>query len=140
MPNDDDLAVELLGRTDHGQVAASLRAMPFLALARHVVVDGRVLLRLHRGCGYHPACLGSVVAYGTDNLDSAEPGESVWSVQIVGRCEAVEPTAAHRELFGPAPRFVDGEPYDPVYLGIEPRFSTVHSMDNALERQFRRTL
>lgn len=101
MPNDDDLAVELLGRTDHGQVAASLRAMPFLALARHVVVDGRVLLRLHRGCGYHPACLGSVVAYGTDNLDSAGPGESVWSVQIVGRCEAVEPTAAHRGSSGP---------------------------------------
>ncbi|MGW8874030.1 pyridoxamine 5'-phosphate oxidase family protein [Streptomyces mirabilis] len=140
MPNDEELAVELLGRTDHGRLAASLRAMPFLALARHVVVDGRVLLRLHRGCGYHRACLGSVVAYGTDNLTSAGPGESVWSVQIVGRCEAVEPTPSHRALFGPAPRFMDGEPFDPVHLSIEPQFSTVHSADDAMERQFRRTL
>lgn len=140
MPIDEELAVELLGRTDHGRVAASLRAMPFLALAQHIVADGLVLLRLHRGPGYHRACLGSVVAYGTDNLASARPGEGVWSVQIVGRCEAVEPPAAHRELFGPAPRLMDGEPFDLVYLGIEPRFSTVHSTDDALERQFRRTL
>ncbi|WP_405888164.1 pyridoxamine 5'-phosphate oxidase family protein [Streptomyces sp. NBC_01136] len=140
MPIDDDLAVELIGRTDHGRVATSMRAMPLLASARHVVVDGRVLLRMHRGWGYHRACAGNVVAYGTDNLGSARPGESLWSVQIVGRCETVEPTAAHRELFGPPPRLVDGEPFDPVYLGIEPQFSTVHSLDDGLERQFQHVL
>lgn len=139
MPTDEQLAVELITRTDHGRLAASVRAMPFLAFARHVVAEGHVLLRMHRGCGYR-ACVGGVVAYGTDNLSSARPGEALWSVQIVGRCEAVEPTAAHQELFGPAPRLVDGEPFDPVYLGIEPRFATVHSTDDGLERRFQHIL
>ncbi|MFD4412108.1 pyridoxamine 5'-phosphate oxidase family protein [Streptomyces sp. NPDC058475] len=130
---DEQLAVDLIGRTDYGRAATSMRALPFLAFARHIVVDGRVLLRMPRNCGYHHACTGSVVAYGTDNLSSARPGESLWSVQIVGRCEPVEPTAAELELFGPAPRLVDGEPYEPVYLGIEAQFSTVHSTDGGLE-------
>lgn len=133
---DEKLAVELIGRADYGQVATSMRALPFLAFARHIVADGRVLLRMPRNCGFHHACAGSVVAYGTDNLSSARPGESLWSVQIVGRCEPIEPTAAERELFGPAPRFVDGEPFEPVYLIIEPQFATVHSTDSGLERQF----
>ena len=136
MPTDEQLAVDLIGRTDYGRVATSMRALPFLAFARHIVVDGRVLLRMHRGCGYHRACIGSVVAYGSDNLSSAKPGESLWSVQVVGQCEALEPTAAELELFGPAPRLVDGEPFEPVYLGVEPQFSTVHSTDGGLERQF----
>ncbi|MEU9284448.1 pyridoxamine 5'-phosphate oxidase family protein [Streptomyces sp. NPDC048275] len=133
---DEQLAVELIGRTDYGRVATSMRAMPFLAFARHIVADGRVLLRMHRGCGHHQACVGRIVAYGTDSLSAARPDEGVWSAQIVGRCEIVEPTAAHLELFGATPRVVDDEPYDPVYLGIEPRFSTVHSTDGRLERQF----
>ncbi|WP_406331439.1 pyridoxamine 5'-phosphate oxidase family protein [Streptomyces sp. NBC_00203] len=137
---DEQLAVELIGRTDYGRVATSMRALPFLAFARHIVVDGRVLLRMPRSCGYHRACAGSVVAYGTDNLSSARPGESLWSVQIVGQCESVEPTAAELELFGPAPRVVDGEPFEPVYLGIDPQFSTVHSTDGGLEGQFQHVL
>ncbi|MHA5049617.1 pyridoxamine 5'-phosphate oxidase family protein [Streptomyces sp. SD15] len=137
---DEQLAVELIGRTDYGRVATSMRAMPFLAFARHIVADGRVLLRMHRGWGHHRACVGGIVAYGTDSLSAARPGEGVWSAQIVGRCEIVEPTATHLELFGATPRVVDGEPYDPVYLGIEPRFSTVHSTDGGLGRQFQHAL
>ncbi|MET9406771.1 pyridoxamine 5'-phosphate oxidase family protein [Streptomyces sp. NPDC002935] len=139
-PADVQLAVELIGRTDHGRVATSMRALPFLAFARHIVVDGRILLRMPRSCGYHHACAGSVVAYGTDNLSSAGRGESLWSVQVVGRCEPIEPTAAEVELFGPAPRLVDGEPFEPVYLGIAPRFSSVHSTDGGLERRFQHLL
>ncbi|WP_405646116.1 pyridoxamine 5'-phosphate oxidase family protein [Streptomyces sp. NBC_00019] len=136
MPSDEQLAVDLLARTDYGRVATSMRALPFLAFARHVVDDGRVLLRLPRSCGYHRACVGGVVAYGADNLSSAQPGEGLWSVQVVGGCTAYEPTAAELERFGPAPRFVDGEPYEPVYLRVEPQFGTVHSTDGALESHF----
>ena len=113
-PADERLAVELIA---------------FLAFARHIVVDGRVLLRMPLNCGYHLACAGSVVAYGTDNLSCARRGEGLWSVQIVGRCEPVEPTAAELELFGPAPPLVDGAPYEPVYLCIEPQFASVNSTD-----------
>jgi hypothetical protein len=31
---------------------------------------------------------------------------------------------------------VDGEPYEPVYLSVEPQFGTVHSTDGGLERHF----
>ncbi|MFB6555950.1 pyridoxamine 5'-phosphate oxidase family protein [Streptomyces sp. NPDC056405] len=131
MPSDAQLAVGLLGRTTHGRAATSLRALPFLAFARHIVADGRVLLRMPRSCGYHQVCAGSVVAYGADNLSSAAPGESLWTVQVVGRCEDHEPTAAEIERFGPAPRQVDGEPFEPVYLRIEPQFGSVHFTDGA---------
>ncbi|MEW2268240.1 pyridoxamine 5'-phosphate oxidase family protein, partial [Streptomyces sp. NPDC047868] len=64
MPTDEQLAAGLLGRVQHGRLAASMRALPFLATARHIVVGGRVLLRIHKGYGHHRACAGSVVAYG----------------------------------------------------------------------------
>ncbi|MEV0174359.1 pyridoxamine 5'-phosphate oxidase family protein [Streptomyces sp. NPDC050803] len=136
MPSAEQRAVNLLSRTDYGRVATSMRALPFLAFARHIVSDGRVLLRMPRSCGYHRACVGSVVAYGSDNLSSARPGESLWSVQVVGECAAHEPTAAELERFGPAPLLVDGEPFEPVYLSVEPQFGTVHSTDGGLERHF----
>jgi hypothetical protein len=140
MPTDAQLAVALLARTDHGRVATTRRALPFLAFATHIVQDGRLLLRMPRSCGYHHACVGSVVAYGADNLGSAGPGEGLWSVQVVGACESHEPTADQVERFGPAPGTVNGEPYEPVYLRIEPRLSTVHSTDDGLERRFGHTL
>ncbi|MEU9099109.1 pyridoxamine 5'-phosphate oxidase family protein [Streptomyces sp. NPDC048361] len=128
-------AIELLGRVPYGRVATSMRALPFVAPARHVVVDGRVLLRLHAGLGYHHACLGSVVAYGADNCGSG--ADHVWSVQFTGTAEPFEPTADELELFGAAPREVDGEPFDPVYMRIEPQFVTVHSLDYSEERRLK---
>ena len=138
MPS-EQLAVNLLARTDYGRVATSMRALPFLAFARHIVADGRLLIRMPRSIGYHRACAGSVVAYGSDNLNSVRPGEALWSVQVVGACTAYEPTAAEIVRFGPAPALVDGEPYEPAYLAVEPQFGTVHSTDGGLERHFEYT-
>ncbi|MFJ9199414.1 pyridoxamine 5'-phosphate oxidase family protein [Streptomyces flaveolus] len=129
MPSDAQLAVGLLGRTAYGRAATTMRALPCLAFARHIVTDGRVLLRMPASCGFHRVCAGSVVAYGSDNLGSAAPGESLWTVQVVGRCETHAPTAGEIQRFGPAPRHVDGEPFEPIYLRIEPRFGSVHSAD-----------
>ncbi|MFH8292773.1 pyridoxamine 5'-phosphate oxidase family protein [Streptomyces sp. NPDC018059] len=135
---DEQLALELLRRTDYGRVATSMRALPFLAVARHVVVGGKILLRLHKGFGYHQACVGSVVAYGADNADMASPRDVRWTVQCIGLCEAVEPTDTELGLFGPAPRFADGEPFDPVYLRVEPQVTKVHTLragqDHRLQR------
>ncbi|MGW7264307.1 pyridoxamine 5'-phosphate oxidase family protein [Streptomyces sp. NPDC054842] len=140
MPTEEQLAVELLGRVRHGRAATSMRALPFLAPARHIVADGRVLLRLHRGHGYHRACGGGVVAYGADNLGSARPGESLWTVQVVGHCENADPGPAELDRLGPGPALMDGEPFDPVHLVIEPRFATVHTLDGGLERRFQHVL
>ncbi|MFE0650115.1 pyridoxamine 5'-phosphate oxidase family protein [Streptomyces sp. NPDC059534] len=131
MSTDEIRAIELLRRVSYGRVATSMRAMPFVAPARHIVADGRVLLRLHRGLDYHRACNGSVVAYGADNLNSGE--ENLWSVQFTGTAEIVEPTAEELAAFGAEPELVDGKPFDPVFMRIEPQFVTVHALDYASE-------
>ncbi|GAA2419526.1 pyridoxamine 5'-phosphate oxidase family protein [Streptomyces mauvecolor] len=135
MSSEEARAIELLARVPYGRVATSMRALPFVAPARHIVIDGCVLLRLHAGLGHHHACLGSVVAYGADNLGSG--GADVWSVQFTGTAEPFEPTAGELALFGDDPRAVDGEPFDPVYMRIEPQFVTVHSLDYSKERQLK---
>ncbi|MGW8352757.1 pyridoxamine 5'-phosphate oxidase family protein [Streptomyces wedmorensis] len=131
MSTDETRAIELLRRVSYGRVATSMRAMPFVAPARHVVADGRVLLRMHQGLDYHRACNGSVVAYGADNLNSGS--ENLWSVQFTGTAEIVEPTAEELAAFGPEPETVDGEPFVPVFMRIEPQFVTVHALDYTSE-------
>ncbi|WP_405658728.1 pyridoxamine 5'-phosphate oxidase family protein [Streptomyces sp. RK9] len=131
MPTEEQLAYELLRRTDYGRVATSMRALPFLAVARHVVVDGRILLRMHRGFGYHQACVGSVVAYGADNLSTETARDGQWTVQFVGMCETFTPTTTDLELFGPTPHYVDGDLFDPVYLRIDPQLAKVHTLTRA---------
>ncbi|MFH8794070.1 pyridoxamine 5'-phosphate oxidase family protein [Streptomyces sp. NPDC017941] len=127
MPTEEQLALELLRRTDYGRVATSRRALPFLAVARHVVADGRILLRMHRGLGHHQACVGSVVAYGADNLGSGTARSGRWTVQFLGPCEPAEPTPAELDLFGPGPDHVDGEVFAPVHLRLTPRTARVHT-------------
>ncbi|MEE1751378.1 pyridoxamine 5'-phosphate oxidase family protein [Streptomyces sp. SP18CS02] len=125
-------AIELLGRVPYGRVATSMRAMPCVAPARHILVDDCVLLRMHSGHGYHRACHGSVVTYGADNLNLG--ADILWSVQLTGTAWIVEPTARELALFGPPPRHADGESFAPVYLRIEPQFASVHSLDYSEER------
>lgn len=90
MPTDNYRAIDLLSRTPYGRVSASRRALPFTAVTRHLVLDGRLVLRLHRGYGYHQALDGSVVAYEADNVNSGEP--DTWSVQFTGTARVIEPT------------------------------------------------
>ncbi|MFD7323076.1 pyridoxamine 5'-phosphate oxidase family protein [Streptomyces sp. NPDC059875] len=132
MSTEEIRAIELLNRVAYGRVATSMRAMPFVAPARHIVDDGGVLLRMHRGLGYHRACAGSVVAYGADNFNSG--AENLWSVQFTGTAEVVEPTEEQLAAFGPSPQVVDGEPFEPIYMRIEPQFVTVHQLDYTTER------
>lgn len=136
MASDDRLAADLLARAEYGRVATSMRALPLLAPARHIVDGGRVLLRMPRGHGHHRACAGSVVAYGADNLGLARPGEDHWSVQIVGACAEHEPTPAQLARFGPVPRRRDGRPWEVVHLRIEPQFWSVQADDVTLEHPF----
>ncbi|MFD0023099.1 pyridoxamine 5'-phosphate oxidase family protein [Streptomyces sp. NPDC058382] len=131
MSTEEELhAIDLLGRVPYGRLATSMRALPFLTVARHVVIDGRVVLRMHSGLGYHDVCNGTVVAYGADNFNEATSAGSrdLWSVQFTGPAETVEPTCAQRELFGPLPVEVNGEPFTPAYLRLDPHFVSVHTL------------
>ncbi|WP_328537758.1 pyridoxamine 5'-phosphate oxidase family protein [Streptomyces sp. NBC_00344] len=127
MPTEELRAIELLGLVPYGRVATSLGALPFLAIARHIVSEGSVILRMHVGRGHHEACKGSVVAYAADNMCSGET--DVWSVQFTGTAEAITPTPDELRHFTGAPAEMNGEPYEPVYLRIRPRFSTVDRME-----------
>lgn len=126
MPTDDYRAIELLSRTPYGRVSASQRALPFTAVTRHVVVEGRLYLRLHRGYGYHKSLDGAVVAYEADNVNSGEP--DTWSVQFTGTARIIEPPPHVLTEFGRTPRLADGAPFDPVFLRIEPEFVQVHTL------------
>lgn len=123
---DEFRALELLSRTPYGRVSASQRALPFTTIARHVVTGGRLLLRLHRGYGYHRALDGSVVSYQADNLAGGEA--DTWTVQFTGTARVERPEPADRDAFGRTPALADGEPFEPVFLHIEPVFAKVHTL------------
>ncbi|MFF0446191.1 pyridoxamine 5'-phosphate oxidase family protein [Streptomyces sp. NPDC004609] len=127
MSTEELRAIELLGRVPYGRLATSMRAMPFVAPARHIVRDGGVVLRIHGGFGYHRACNGSVVAYGADNFHSG--GRTMWSVQFTGTAEIVRPTREQMLIFGDEPLRADGERFEPVFMRVEPQFVTVHTLD-----------
>ncbi|WP_327235543.1 pyridoxamine 5'-phosphate oxidase family protein [Streptomyces sp. NBC_01317] len=128
-------ALELLTLVSYGRVSTTMRAMPFVAPARHVVADGDVLLRMHAGHGYHRACAGGVVAFGADNFNVE--GSDLWSVQLTGTAQIIEPTPGELELFGPVPSLIDGEPYEPAYMRLTPQFFSVHTLDYSAGRQTR---
>ncbi|MFE3513847.1 pyridoxamine 5'-phosphate oxidase family protein [Streptomyces sp. NPDC059166] len=123
-------AMELLGSVPFGRLALSMRALPFLAVARHLVIEGGVVLRIHRGLGFHSSCDGSVVAYGADNFGSPEPDGTadLWSVQFTGPAEIVRPDRRQRDRFGSGPSEVNGEEFDPVYLRVEPHLTHMHTL------------
>ncbi|MEU4178617.1 pyridoxamine 5'-phosphate oxidase family protein [Streptomyces sp. NPDC026589] len=122
--------IELLRRVPYGRLATSMRALPFLTVARHIVCDGRILLRMHSGFGHHEACDGSVVAYGADNYNDTASGDGgdLWSVQFTGPAEIVHPCPEQERLFGAAPVSVNGEPFAPAYLRVDPHFVTEHTL------------
>ncbi|MFD5057617.1 pyridoxamine 5'-phosphate oxidase family protein [Streptomyces sp. NPDC058394] len=129
-------AIELISRVRYGRLATTRRALPFVAVARHLVIDGRVVLRMHSGLGHHESCDGTVVAYGVDNFDAAATGEgggedtdALWSVQFTGPAEVVHPTEEQRTRFGATPLQVNGGPFEPVYLRLDPHFVTMHTLD-----------
>lgn len=127
MPITEPPPLELLGRVAYGRLATSLYALPFMAPARHIVVDGRLVLRLQDGAGVQRACCGSVVAYGADNLNSGDA--TLWSVLCTGTAQTVRPTDEQLERLGPPPHHVDGEDFRPLYIRVEPQFATAHIMD-----------
>ncbi|RLV01493.1 hypothetical protein CTZ27_13460 [Streptomyces griseocarneus] len=134
--HDEYRALELLAGMPYGRLSMSMRALPFVTVARHIVSDRSVLLRLHGGFGYAQACDGNVVAYGADNLgDRGEGDEDVWTVQFAGTARLFDPSPAELERFGRPPRTADESPFIPEYLCIEPQFITVHHLGGVPARQ-----
>jgi nitroimidazol reductase NimA-like FMN-containing flavoprotein (pyridoxamine 5'-phosphate oxidase superfamily) len=124
-----EAALAMLAAVPYGRLALTREALPYVAVARHVVADGQIILRTHRGWGVHRAGDGAVVAYAADNTASAQP--DAWVAHITGTASAFTPTEAQRELFGGLPVSADGEPFEPVYLRIEPRYASSYRVYRA---------
>lgn len=116
-------AIELVAAVRYGRLALSRHAMPYIAVARHVVVEDHVLIRLHRGWDIHGACDGSVVGYQADNLNTVT--DSIWAVHLTGTARVIPAPENADEIFGPLPSFVDEQAFEPVYLRIDPQFVDV---------------
>ncbi|MDF9814474.1 pyridoxamine 5'-phosphate oxidase family protein [Streptomyces sp. SPB162] len=116
-------AMALVAAVRYGRLALTRHAMPYIAVARHAVVDDHVLIRVHRGWGVHGACDGSVVGYQTDNLHAA--ADSVWAVHLTGTARVVTAPEDPDDMFGPLPSFVDEPAFEPVHLRIDPAFVDV---------------
>lgn len=118
-----EAALALLAAVPYGRLATTRAALPHLAVVRHIVTpDGHLILRTHKGWDIHRNADGAVVAYVADNTGSGEP--EAWVVHFTGTARAFTPTAAQRERFGEPPAAADGEPFEPVYLRLEPRYAT----------------
>ncbi|MGW0789847.1 pyridoxamine 5'-phosphate oxidase family protein [Streptomyces sp. NPDC002911] len=99
-------------------------------VARHLVAEARVILRLHRGPGFHEARDGSVITYGVDNVNFPASGgaEDHWSVQFTGPVEIVHPASDQRGRFGTGPAEVNGEGSDPACLPLDPQLTHIHTL------------
>ncbi|MFJ4987342.1 pyridoxamine 5'-phosphate oxidase family protein [Streptomyces sp. NPDC088732] len=104
-------ALALLGKARYGRLALTRRALPYIAVARHVVHDGAVLIRTRRAWGVD----GTVVAYQADDVEAG------WAVQFLGTARAFEPSEEQRALFGTEPRNDTTPSPGYVYVRLDPR-------------------
>jgi nitroimidazol reductase NimA-like FMN-containing flavoprotein (pyridoxamine 5'-phosphate oxidase superfamily) len=124
-----EAALAMLDAVPYGRLAVTRGALPYVAVARHVVADGQLILRTHRAWGVHRAGDGAVVAYEADNTATAQP--EAWVAHVTGTARALTPSEEHRALFGALPLSADGEPFEPVYLRIEPRYAAAYRVHRA---------
>jgi Pyridoxamine 5'-phosphate oxidase len=86
-------ALDLLGSVTLGRIAFTLDALPAMLAVNHVVDQGNVVVRGHRGMDVAlKSAAGKVVAYSADVID---PRTYVgWSVMMTGEAEIVDDPAA----------------------------------------------
>ncbi|MDX3236597.1 pyridoxamine 5'-phosphate oxidase family protein [Streptomyces sp. ME03-5709C] len=104
-------ALALLGRVRYGRLALTRGALPYIAVARHVVADGSVLIRTDRSWSVD----GTVVAYQADDLEAG------WAVQFLGTARAFHPSTRERALFGTDRHNDTSREPGPVYVRLDPR-------------------
>jgi nitroimidazol reductase NimA-like FMN-containing flavoprotein (pyridoxamine 5'-phosphate oxidase superfamily) len=91
-------SLRLLDQARYGRIVYTVRALPAIVPATHLVDDGMVVLRTHVGA----ECAGSVVAYQADAIGTATEGG--WSVTVTGVARRVldpEELAGYERLLHP---------------------------------------
>jgi hypothetical protein len=80
-------ALRLLAGTAFGRIVFTEHALPAVRLVNHALVDGRILIRTHKGAALTLAVpaggtAGAVVVYEADDIDVET--RSGWSVSVTG--------------------------------------------------------
>lgn len=68
-------SLRLLTGAPHGRIVFTVRALPAIVPARHLVDDGMIVVRTHVAAD----CVGAVVAYEADSIN-----EDSWTVTVTG--------------------------------------------------------
>ncbi|WP_243638840.1 pyridoxamine 5'-phosphate oxidase family protein [Streptacidiphilus pinicola] len=96
MPLSTEEAMRLLAGAPFGRIVFTEHALPAIRLVNHALVDGRIMIRTHRGAALTAAVpagptAGAVVVYEADDIDAET--RSGWSVTVTGyaRLLAMEP-------------------------------------------------
>jgi hypothetical protein len=114
-------ALQLLGRVELGRIAFTIDALPTIQPVNHVVDQGDVIVRGHRGMDVVlRAAVGKVVAYSAGVID---PRTYVgWSVTLTGVAQLIDNPA---ELAGYPPVVRPWEPHEQSYvIRIHPQVVT----------------
>ncbi len=118
-------SLRLLGATPVGRIVYTVRALPAIVPACHLVENGMVVVRTHIG----GECAGSVVAYQADAIDPVE--RYGWTVTVTGvarRILDVDEIALYEERLTPlvnAPGV--------VVIRIYPEIVTGHQLVNSTD-------
>lgn len=88
---DRDEALRLLGTVGLGRVVFTEHALPAIRPVNHIVDDGDVIIRSHRGATL-TSSVDTVVAYEADEIDTDE--HTGWSVIVTGIARRVTDPAS----------------------------------------------
>jgi hypothetical protein len=85
-------ALELLAGAPFGRIVFTEHALPAIRLVNHALVDGRILIRTHKGAALTVAVPagrtpGVVVVYEADDIDVVS--RTGWSVSVTGYARLV---------------------------------------------------
>ena len=118
-------ALDLLPLVPFGRAAVSLRALPYVLPARHLVQGNHLLLRVNYGLADHRLLDGTVLSYEANTYGGPPPERSGhFSAQLVGTARVCEPTAEEERRLGPWLRYREGGDA-PVHLRMTPHLGTV---------------
>ncbi|WP_062209929.1 hypothetical protein [Streptomyces sp. NBRC 109706] len=117
-------ALRLLPRVPHGRAAATVRALPWVLPASHLVTGDQLLLRVPTARGAALPLDGTVVAYEAHHEGDAA-GSAPWQAQLVGIVSVTDPERGARSAFPPAPRYARHP--EATYLRLAPRYAAVHT-------------
>ncbi|GHF55711.1 hypothetical protein GCM10010218_41570 [Streptomyces mashuensis] len=111
-------ALQLLKGAPLGRLVFSHRALPAVRPVNHVLLDDRIVIRVHSGAALlGPARAGAVVAYEADEFDPER--RTGWSVVVTGEARLVEDPALQQRYRAALEPWIGGEMAHTVGISLD---------------------